>query len=418
MISVLLFAEIGDPGESSSDRLDIPNIQNINTLLKTETQNTAALESRIDPTQYKIGPGDQILIMLTGNVVINYRGTVDPFGKVMLPMIKGEVIGGLNVPEAQRRLKQAYSEYFHDFDLSLSVTTVRQIQINVSGHIYKQGLVTVPVYSRLTTVLALSLGIFGNGSYRKIRVIRENGQTTSYDLRQYFAKGDTTQNPTLAQGDRIFVPKRTGVIKIRGDIYHSFEYERMRINLTNQTTSVDITTRDLEKDLPKFIWFEILGNEKVEDILQLLGDSSPTIKGKKILIRRYTKDGFKEINADLNTVLQDRDELLINTETSSVFVYGNVNTPGEYDYLPNKPAIYYINKAGGATSEGDMKRLQVLDKKSGKYEKIRVDEVVPEDTHLYVPPSTKTDLKDYLLIISTLISVIVSWQLIMKTMDE
>jgi protein involved in polysaccharide export with SLBB domain len=390
------YGEIGDPtssGDINTDKPEFANIQQINTLLRTETVNPTAIESRLDPTQYIISAGDQLLIAITGNIVANYRGTVDPTGKLCLPMLKGEMIGGLNIPEAQRRMKVAYSEYFHDFELTLSVTKVRSIAIHVSGHVFNPGLVTIPVYSRMTSALALSEGIYGNGSYRKIRVIRKNGQPTNYDLRQYFAKGDTTQNPRLDEGDRIFVPKAAGVIKVRGDIYSTFEYERMR--LQEKDPYNNLNRKEYYTQTKKWIWMEIINNENVRDILTLMGDTAPTLKKRKILIRRYTKDGFKDIKADMNTVLKDRDELLIDAETSSVFVYGSVTLPGEFDFVPGKPAIFYINLAGGANYEGDMKHLKILDKKTGKYKSLNVDDIITEDCQIFIPLSTRTHLKDY-----------------------
>lgn len=65
-------------------------------------------------------------------------------------------------------------------------------------------------------------------------------------------------------------------------------------------------------------------------------------------------------NSELDTILEDEDEILIPNITQQVYVQGDVNNPGAIRYSSGKDINYYINKSGGALDTADIKTLFVV----------------------------------------------------------
>ncbi len=63
---------------------------------------------------------------------------------------------------------------------------------------------------------------------------------------------------------------------------------------------------------------------------------------------------------NLDTLLEDRDEIIIPAITQQVYVYGEVNNTGAIRYSPNQDFLYYIENSGGVLSSADEKTIFVV----------------------------------------------------------
>ncbi len=65
-------------------------------------------------------------------------------------------------------------------------------------------------------------------------------------------------------------------------------------------------------------------------------------------------------NPDLDTLLEDGDEIMIPLITQQVYVYGEVNNTGAIRYVPNKDVSYYVSGSGGILNSGDKSLIFVV----------------------------------------------------------
>ena len=67
-----------------------------------------------------------------------------------------------------------------------------------------------------------------------------------------------------------------------------------------------------------------------------------------------------EINQNLDTRLEDGDEILIPYISQQVYVYGETNGQGTVKYIPGEKLTYYINNAGGFLKTADTKSVYII----------------------------------------------------------
>ncbi len=66
------------------------------------------------------------------------------------------------------------------------------------------------------------------------------------------------------------------------------------------------------------------------------------------------------LQPDLDTILEDGDEILIPNITQQVFVQGEISNPGAIRYSPNMDINFYIKNAGGALDSADLKNIFIV----------------------------------------------------------
>ncbi len=63
---------------------------------------------------------------------------------------------------------------------------------------------------------------------------------------------------------------------------------------------------------------------------------------------------------ELDTILEDGDEILIPNMTQQVYIQGEISNPGAIRYTPNKGINFYLNNAGGALDSADVKNIFIV----------------------------------------------------------
>jgi protein involved in polysaccharide export with SLBB domain len=183
---------------------------------------------------YVIGPGDQLIIRLWGQLNISATLTVDRSGSVYLPHVGPIHVAGLSFSALQGHIRDAIGQYYRDFNLDVEMGQLRAIQVLVAGQARRPGTYTLGSLSTLVTALFATGGPSVQGSLRNI-VLRRNGETIAHlDLYDVLIFGDTSQDTALLPGDVIFIPPVGAQIAIAGSVRNSAIYE-----LSSQTTVGD-----------------------------------------------------------------------------------------------------------------------------------------------------------------------------------
>ena len=176
----------------------------------------AAVENVPVTPDYVIGPGDQILIRIWGQVDGEYRLEVDRDGTVNIPRVGTISVSGIRMQDLQGYVRNAIARNFRNFELSVSLGQLRSIQIFVVGQARRPGSYTVSSLSTLVTALFASGGPSGTGSMRHIQLKRGDRMVSEFDVYDFLTKGDKSKDARLLPGDVIFIPPAGPVAALFG----------------------------------------------------------------------------------------------------------------------------------------------------------------------------------------------------------
>lgn len=159
----------------------------------------------VDPTSYKIGPEDVILIRIWREPDLSGLVSVRPDGKINLLLV-GEIEAVDVTPVAlEARITKAYEKVLKNPIVSLQVQKVESKRYLLSGEVNRAG--AFPLVRPMTVLEALTIagGIreFGNG--KKIIIMRGK-ERLKFNYNEVIKGKKLEQNILLQPGDHIVVP--------------------------------------------------------------------------------------------------------------------------------------------------------------------------------------------------------------------
>ncbi len=186
------------------------------------------------PINYIVGPGDEILVDISGNAVNSYKLRVSPEGTVNLANFPPFYVSGLTIEEAQKRiisrLKTAYSG--PGIHTNITLGKIRSITITVTGEVRNPGSYTVPSLATAFHALYVSGGPTAKGTMREIEIIRNNKPVRKIDFYKFLISGDVSDNIMLNDQDIIFVRPSKSLVSVQGEVkspgvFEALEHESL-----------------------------------------------------------------------------------------------------------------------------------------------------------------------------------------------
>jgi polysaccharide biosynthesis/export protein len=185
------------------------------------------------PPGYTLGHGDELVLILTGDVERSYVLPVSREGFIVIPQVGQVWVNGLTMAELRNQLYthlgRAYSgvrrgpESSTQFQVSLG--QLRPNQIFVSGQVNRPGAVLVGAVASALNALYEAGGPAPTGSFRDIRIMRGNRLVERVDLYDYLLRGDNLSDTRLASGDVLFVPSAAAHVSVHGQVVRPAIYE-------------------------------------------------------------------------------------------------------------------------------------------------------------------------------------------------
>jgi len=185
------------------------------------------------PADFKIGPGDELILSLWGENNIRQRFTVSKNG-----MIYFENIGFINLSnktfqDAESLLKNELSKIYSTLNdkenptnLQLELGKIRSINVYFTGQVKNPGISLIHPFSDIFTALIQSGGINNKGTLRQVQLIRNGEIIEIVDFYSFFGSGIAEfQKIKLIDGDIINVPTFQNRVKIFGSVNDSMTYE-------------------------------------------------------------------------------------------------------------------------------------------------------------------------------------------------
>ena len=184
-----------------------------------------ALRGPVDADTYVVGPGDALSITLWGRTVITRQATVKPEGDLIIQGISPIHAAGRTLAALKTEVAERLSRVYHDMDVSVSLLSLRSMEVNVLGAVETPGAYTATALDLASELIRKAGGFSAGASDRNIVITRRDGSAGRADLVRYRNTGAVAANPPVLDGDVIFVPFATRFVYAYGGIARPGRYE-------------------------------------------------------------------------------------------------------------------------------------------------------------------------------------------------
>lgn len=181
---------------------------------------------------YVLGVNDELTINVSGASQQTYQLTIDRNGSIFIPNVGPLSLLGMQFDEARKLIKKRLNNIFHGMSGSnpntwadVSISNLHSIKVNVVGEVMLPGTYSLPATASAFNALYLSGGPNENGSFRDIRVIRDNKVIKVIDVYEYLLKSDASSNIALRDQDVILIPTYQNRVDLAGNFKRPGLYE-------------------------------------------------------------------------------------------------------------------------------------------------------------------------------------------------
>jgi protein involved in polysaccharide export with SLBB domain len=299
------------------------------------------------PNNYVLGAGDKLVMDIYGYSQFKQTATVNSDGFIVLEKAGVVNVSGLNIEEAEKKIKNAFSKIFLGLNggsgypantfLKVSLTGYRSIKIKITGEVVAPGTYTVTSFTSLLNALYACGGPNDIGTYRDIKLIRNNRVVSTLDLYDVITKGFSKGDMLLKDQDIIQVGPYLSRIAMEGNLKRKGLFEV----LPNESLNTVITFAGGFDQYAYSERVKIYRNtskeKRIIDIKNLDFKSSPVYSGDSIVVEK----------------ILDRFENLIS-------IQGAIYRPGEYSLDSNPTLLTLINSAEGLREESLQGRVNII----------------------------------------------------------
>lgn len=295
-------------------------------------------ENMATPQNYRLGPGDEVIIDIWGASEDHLREVITPEGSIMIAQIGPVNLNGLTISEANNLIKGVFSKKYagvgEETDIKVTLGDIRSISVDVMGEVSTPGSFRMSPFSTVFHALYNAGGINDLGSMRNIHVMRNGRRVANVDIYDYLFKGKQTGNIRLQEGDVIIVPAYSELVNVEGNVKRP-------------------------------MYYELKPTETVADLLEFAGGFAGDAYSGMVRLERQNGLENELFNIDKNQFdsyrLKDGDIVTIGTVidrySNRAELKGAVNRPGVYAIGTDiKTMRDLIAKAGGLSEDAYMPR--------------------------------------------------------------
>lgn len=306
-------------------------------IFRNRALNFAPSANMATPRNYRLGPGDEVIIDIFGAAQQTIRQTISPEGSINVEYLGPVYLNGMTVEEANTYLRKKLSSIYAGLgrsgqtgtNMRLTLGQIRSIQINVLGDVRNPGTYSISSFATVLHALYQAGGIVEPGSLRNISVSR-GGKTVGHaDVYDFLTTGSRESDIRLEDGDVILVTPYTEMVKISGMVKRP-------------------------------MYFEMKPGETLANLISYAGGFANGANTDNVSIVRQSGKSFEVKtleNKDFTRfVLQDGDEITVGKLQSRfenrISVSGAVFFPGMYELGDNLRTVkQLVAKAGGLLPE-------------------------------------------------------------------
>jgi protein involved in polysaccharide export with SLBB domain len=326
-------------------------------LFKGETsQFDATLAGPVDES-YRFGPGDRLVLILTGDVQASYNLEVTREGFVVIPNVGQVQVANLTKGELENqlytRLARSYSGIRRGpgarTQFSINVSRIGTNQVIVTGDVTQPNAYAVSRAGTAMDALYKAQGPTEKGSLRSVQVRRGSRTVGVLDVYDYLIRGDASKDLRLENGDVIFIPPHGPRARVIGAVLRSATYE-------------------------------LKSGETAADLIQMAGGFTADADPARVQIERIippaqrrglgTARQIIEVPRAVfangmvsEATIEDGDIVRVGEVPSHlaarVAVDGNVWSPGEIGFVPGMTLTDAVRRAGGLRPDTYLGQVQI-----------------------------------------------------------
>ena len=260
------------------------------------------------PQNYRLGPGDAVIIDIYGASQRTIQSTVSPDGEVTIEGYGPVNVSGLTVAQANARLRNTLGSRYRSSRVKLTVGQTKTIMVNVMGEVKAPGTYTLSAFATVFHALYMAGGTNNLGTLRNIKVYRHNRLVTVVDIYDYILNGKLTGNVRLADNDVIVVGPYDCLVNISGKVKRPMFYEMKK-------------------------------NESLNSVLKYAGGFTGDAYTKAVRVNRKTGREYSVFNVEefdyANFRIADGDSVSVDSilprYANTVEIKGAVFRPGMYN---------------------------------------------------------------------------------------
>jgi protein involved in polysaccharide export with SLBB domain len=346
-----------------ADSVEVPEAPTELTLfgLDVFSQETSEFEPMVTgpvDERYRLGTGDALVLILTGDVERLYQLEVSREGFVVIPRVGQLFVNGLTLGQLEDllydRLGRLYSGVTRSPNartkFQITVTGIRVNTVRVIGEVQRPGSYQVTATGGVLAALYEAGGPTERANFRAVHVRRGNELLATFDLYDYLLTGVVADEVALASGDVIFVPVRGPRVKIAGEVTRPAIYE----------LKPGETLRDLLRIAGGLNPSAATDAATIDRILP--PDERPEPGRTRTVLTVNLADALDSAGVDVPMLAGDSVTVfpIRGRRTLAVAIVGSVWQPGTYRLDPGMHLSDLIAVAGGLRPETYGGRAQIL----------------------------------------------------------
>ena len=204
----------------------------VDVFRRTTTQFLPLLSGPV-PADYKLGPGDNLVLIITGDVELAYGLPVTREGFLVIPQVGQIYAANLTLDQLREvlyaRLGRVYSGIRRGANATtrfdVTVANVRANQVFVVGEVAQPGAYQISSLATIFTALYAAGGVTERANMRGVQVQRLGNTVATLDLYDYVLQGNTRNDIRLETGDVVFVPTHGARVRVSGAVLRPAVYE-------------------------------------------------------------------------------------------------------------------------------------------------------------------------------------------------
>lgn len=184
------------------------------------------------PENYRLGPGDEVIIDIWGASENTIRQSISPEGNIHVSGLGPVHLNGMTIKEANSYLQGEFAKIYAGISgdqpssqIKLTLGDIRTIQINVMGEVAVPGTYRLSAFSTVFHALYRAGGVNNIGTLRSIQVVRAGKVIADLDVYQIIMSGKLTDDIRLQEGDFILVKPYEALVQIEGKVKRPMYYE-------------------------------------------------------------------------------------------------------------------------------------------------------------------------------------------------
>ena len=312
-------------------------------------------QNQATPSDYVLGPGDELVIDIWGASEMTIRQTITPEGFITLTQLGPVALSGLTIQEAKGKLQSLLSRTYSSLrsgtsHLTLTLGEVRTILVNVLGEVESPGTYRLSSFATVFHALYQAGGITEIGSLRQVRVMRRGEELAVVDVYRYIFEGRQDTDIALKEGDVILVPPYEVLAGISGFVRRP-------------------------------MYYELKPGEKIRSLIKYAGGFSGGAWSEDLYVER--NDGHSKHSYTVNSgqfdsfVLCDGDDVFVSGSQVDLFdnritLEGAVYRPGNFQLGGDIVSVkQLVEHGGGLLPDAFLGRAQLIREKEDRSLEVR-----------------------------------------------